>query len=61
MIAEGTTSEREQVVADAWTHYREVLGGLTGKAYEQAEETAWEELQEALHRAGVRDNEGWVG
>ena len=61
MIAEGATTERERVVAGAWVHYRDALEGLTGREYEQAEEAAWEELQEALHRAGVRDNEGAVG
>jgi hypothetical protein len=32
----------------AWAAYREELDGLAGKAYDEAESSAWERLQEAL-------------
>ena len=32
----------------AWDAYREELAGLNGRAYDEAETTAWERLQTAL-------------
>lgn len=33
----------------AWGAYRDELADLTGKAYDEAENAAWERLQETLH------------
>lgn len=39
---------RDDAVAEAWQHYREQLDGISGRAYENAEESAWEDLQADL-------------
>lgn len=39
---------REESIAAAWEQYSEQVDGLAGKAYEKAEEQAWDELQAEL-------------
>jgi hypothetical protein len=39
---------RDDAIGEAWQHYRDELDGLDGKAYVNAEERAWDELQEEL-------------
>lgn len=46
-FATGST-DRDQAITEAWTRYREALSGLTGRAYENAETQAWDELQQDL-------------
>ncbi len=43
-----TLPSREDAIGEAWQQYRDELDGLTGKAYVNAEERAWNDLQEAL-------------
>lgn len=43
-----TLPSREDAIGEAWQQYREELDGLTGKAYVNAEERAWDDLQETL-------------
>jgi len=40
--------ERLEAEREAWDAYRAALGGLDGKAYEEAEVVAWEALQRRL-------------
>jgi hypothetical protein len=40
--------EAERLTREAWSAYRAALGGLDGKEYEAAEETAWDRLQRRL-------------
>jgi hypothetical protein len=42
------SQRREDAIGEAWQHYRETLEGMTGKAYDNAEERAWDELQRDL-------------
>lgn len=44
-------AERER---DAWTAYRDELRGLVGRHYDDAEEEAWEELQDVLRELSQR-------
>lgn len=39
---------REEAISAAWEHYSEQLDGISGKAYDRAEEQAWDQLQEEL-------------
>jgi hypothetical protein len=39
---------RDDAIGEAWQHYRDELDGLDGKAYVNAEERAWDVLQEEL-------------
>jgi hypothetical protein len=45
-----TDQELDRLAAEreAWDAYRAALGGLDGKAYEEAEVVAWEALQRRL-------------
>lgn len=39
---------REEAISAAWEQYSDQLDGVTGKAYDKAEEQAWDALQEEL-------------
>ncbi len=39
---------REEAISAAWEQYSDQLDGITGKAYDKAEEQAWDALQEEL-------------
>lgn len=43
-----TLPSREDAIGEAWQQYRDELDGLTGKAYVNAEERAWDDLQATL-------------
>jgi hypothetical protein len=41
-------SELDERTRKAWTAYRDGLSELDGRAYDEAESTSWDRLQEAL-------------
>ena len=54
------TPDTERLLAEldgrtraAWTTYRDELSSLEGRAYDDAEAAAWEQLQATLHELAI--------
>jgi hypothetical protein len=61
-ITPNRLEELAELEREAWTEYREALRDLEGRAYEEAETVAWEELQHLLGEvAAEREEAGAAG